>query len=103
MLQEVVLQGGLVGGELVGLASPGQAPDPTQAAVGELVEVALDAAAEDIGQAGDVLVGQGLALQSQDLYLLLHARVGVVVALVADGVEVFGAEGKAAHGGLPCS
>jgi hypothetical protein len=59
----MVLQGGLVSGQFVGLALPGQAAEPFQAAVGKLVEVTLDAAARDRGQAGDVLVGATLALE----------------------------------------
>jgi hypothetical protein len=38
-------------GQFVELARPGQAAQALQAAVGELVEVALDAAARDIGGA----------------------------------------------------
>jgi hypothetical protein len=63
VLQEVVLQGSLVGGQCVGLALPGQAAEPFEATVGELVEVALDAAARDSGQTGDVFVRATLALE----------------------------------------
>jgi len=103
VFQEVALQGDLVSGEFVGLALPGQAAEALQAAVGELVEVALDAAAGDVGEASDVFVAEALALEPQDLHLLLDARVGVMVALVADGVEGLGSEGEAAHSRLLCS
>ena len=87
MLQEVVLQGGVVRREFVGLALPGQAAEPIQAPVGELVEVTLDAAAGDGGEARDVLVRATLAFEPQDLHLLLHAGMGVMIAVVAKGGE----------------
>ena len=92
-----------MGGEFVGPPFPGQTTQALQAAVGELVEVALDAAAGDVGQARDVLVGQPPTLQPQDLHFLLDAGMRVVVAFVAEGNEVFGREGEAAHGKFLCS
>ncbi|HVS37368.1 MAG TPA: hypothetical protein VMS17_17535 [Gemmataceae bacterium] len=89
--------------EFVGLALPGEAADPLQAAVGELVEVALHAAPGDVGETGDVLVGEALTLEPQDLHLPLDERRRVMVALVADRVEVLGSKGEAAHGGFLCS
>ena len=91
-----------MGGEGVGLALPGELADAPQAAVGELVEVALDTAPRDVGQAGDVFVGEALALEPQDFHLLLDAGMRVAVALVANGVEVFGSKGEAAHGDILC-
>jgi len=92
-----------MGGELVDLALPGEAADALQAAVEELVEGALHAAPRDIGEAGDVLVGESLALEPQDFQLLLDTGMRVMVALVADGVEVFGSKGEVAHGDFLCS
>jgi hypothetical protein len=89
--------------QLVGLALPGEAADTFQAAVGELVEVALDAAPGDIGQAGDVLVSGALAFEPQDLHLLLDTRMRMMVAVVADRVEVFGGKREVAHGRFLCS
>ncbi len=94
VLQEGVFQGRLMGGQFVGLAFPGRATKARQAAVGELVEVALYAASGDIGEFGDLFVGEALALEPQDLHLLLDPRMRMMVALVADGVEVFAVKVK---------
>ena len=98
MFHEVVFQGSLVSGESVGLTLPGQASELVHAAVGELVEVALDTAAGDAGQAGDVLVSATLALEPQDFHLLLHARMRMVIAVVADRGQDFRSEGERTHG-----
>ena len=103
VFQEVIFQRGVMSGEFVGLALPGETADAFQAAGGELVEVALHAAPRDIGEAGDVFVGEALALEPQDFHLLLDAWMRVMVALVADGVEVFGSKDEAAHGDFLCS
>ena len=58
VLQEVVFQGGLMGAEFVGLPFQGRWRIRSKPPVGELVEIALDAAAGDIGEAGDVRVGE---------------------------------------------
>jgi hypothetical protein len=87
----------------VGLALPREAADTPPTAVGELVEVALDAAPGDIGQASDVLVGETLAFEPQDLHLLLDARMRMMVAVVADRVAVFGGKREVAHGRFLCS
>jgi hypothetical protein len=92
-----------MGGEFVGLAFPRKAADALQTAIGELIEVALHAASGEVGKAGDGLVGQSLALEPQDFHLLLNSWMWVMVALVADGVEVFGSKGEAAHGNFLCS
>src|SRR5262249_28845454 len=92
-----------MGREFVGLALPGQTAEALQAPHGELVEVALDAATGDIGQACDLLVRKALALEPQDLHLLLDTGMGMVVTLVAEGVEVFGSEGETAHEEPQCS
>jgi hypothetical protein len=89
--------------ELVGLAFPGQASKPFQASLGELVEVALDAAARDGGQARDILMRATLALEPQDLHLLLHAGMRMVIAVVANRSEDFRRKGKVTHGILECS
>ena len=89
--------------KFVSLALPGEAADALQAAVGEGVEVALHTTSRDVGEAGDVFVGETLAPEPQDFHLLLHAGMWVMVARVADGVEVFGSKGEAAHGDFLCS
>ena len=86
--------------QLVDSALPGQTANLLQAAGDELIEVTLDRAAGHVGQAGDGFVGEALALEPQDLHLLLDARMGVVVSLVADRIEIVGGEGEASHGGF---
>jgi hypothetical protein len=90
-------------GQFVGLALPGQASDALQATSGERVEVALHAPPGDAGEGGDGLVGTTLTLEPQDLQLLLNTRMRVMVAFVADGIEVCGREGEAAQRKLQCS
>ena len=97
----MVLQGNAVVVQLSVLAPPGEAAEQVEAAALEVVEVALDGAWGDAGQLGDVGVGQPLALEPEDLHLLLHAGVGVVVAVAADLVEDVRAESETSHGGLP--
>src|SRR5262249_39970581 len=46
---------------------------------------------------------KALALEPQDLHLLLDTGMGMVVTLVAEGVEVFGSEGETAHEEPQCS
>jgi hypothetical protein len=99
VLDEVVLQGTLVSGQFGGLAFPGQTPDLLQTARQELVEVALHRAAGDIGETGNVLVDKALTFEPQDLQLLLDTGMRIVVALVADGSEIFRGESEAAHSG----
>jgi hypothetical protein len=103
VVQEIVFQRGLMGGECVRLALPGQTANTLQAASGKLVQIALDAAAGDIGEACDLLVGQSPTLQPQDRHLLLDPWMGMVVTLLADGGEVFGGKIEAAHDELQCS
>ena len=43
------------------------------------------------------------ALEPQDLHLLLDPRMGVVVAVMADGGEVFGGKNEVAHGEIQYS
>ena len=100
MLEEVVFQGLLMFVQLASLALPAEAADPFEAASRELVEVALHGARRDVGELGDVGVGQAPALQPQHLHLALHAGVRVVVAVVADLRQDVWAEGERAHGGL---
>jgi len=92
-----------MGGEFVGLALPGPTADTLQSAVGERIEVALDAASRDVGKAGDGFVVQPLALEPQDFHPLLDAWMRVMVTRVADGVEVFGSKGETAHGDFLCN
>ncbi len=89
--------------QLAVLALPGDATEQVQAALQELVEVACDGAGRDTGQIGDLGVGAAFALEPQHLHLLLDARVGMVVAVVANLVQNLGAEVEVTHGGLPGS
>lgn len=101
VFEEVVVQGGVVVVESVALAGPVEPADPLEAAVEELIEVALYGAERDAGEMGDAVVGQALALEPEDVHLELDARVRVVEPVVADlGDDVIG-EGERAHGSLP--
>jgi hypothetical protein len=106
VLQKEVLQGSVMGGKGVGGAPPRETAQTLQAAVGELVEIALDAAPRDSGQTGDVVVRESLTFEPQDLHLLLDARMGMVIAIMANGGEDVGSESECSHGKLlpnPCS
>src|SRR5262249_433745 len=98
VLQEVVLQGALMLVQFAGRALPVEAADLVEAAGLELVEVALHGAWRDIGQRGDLGVGQALALQPQHLHLALDAGMGMVVAVVANLRQDFRADGERTHG-----
>jgi hypothetical protein len=99
--QEVVLQRAVVPVQFAGLAPPAEAANPVQAAFCELVEVALDGPGRDVGQFGDVRVGEALALQPQDFHLALDPRVRMVIPIVAYLRQDFFAEDELAHGCLP--
>jgi hypothetical protein len=81
-------------------AAPGEAAQAFQAARQVLVEVALHRAARHVGRRGDLLVGEALALEPQDLHLLLDPGVGMIIAIVTDGVQHRGVKGNGAHGNL---
>src|SRR5262249_26107721 len=65
------------------------------------VEVALHGARRDVGQGGDLFVGEPPGLQPEDLHLALDVGVRVVVAVVANLAEDVLGEREATHGGLP--
>ena len=83
------------------LALPAQAANPVEPALLVLVEVALYRARRDVGEGGDVGVGQPQALQPEHLHLALDAGMRVVVAVVAYLRQHFLAEAERAHGCLP--
>jgi hypothetical protein len=98
VLQEVVLQRLGVGRQVALGAVEVDPPQGRDAAGEALVEVALDGAAAQVGEAGDLGVRQAAALQPQHLHLLLDARVGVVEPLAPQGGDVRVGEGKLPHG-----
>src|SRR5512135_3704775 len=51
-----------------------------------LVQVTLDGATGDIGVGSDLVVGQALALEPEDLHLALDAGIGVMVPVVGQGL-----------------
>ena len=57
-----------------------------------LVQVALDGASGDSGQSRDLVVGQAMALEPEDLHLALDAGIGVMVAVVGQGLPHFRSE-----------
>src|SRR4029079_10086728 len=69
-----------------------------QAAWAVIVEVALHGAPRDTGVGGDAVLGQTVAGQPEDFHLVLDAGVGVVLAVVGDGPQVFFGEQERRHG-----
>jgi hypothetical protein len=98
VFQEVIRQGPGVGREFALGPAELDPPQGGAAAVELLVEVALDCALAEVGQAGDPGVRQAAALQPQNLHLLLHAREGVVEALAIEGGHVLVGEGEFPRG-----
>ena len=76
---------------------PPAAAQARQTAFTVLVEVALDGAPGDVGVGGDVVVGEAVALEPEDLHLALDAGVGVMEAVVGQGSPVFGSETDRPH------
>ena len=64
-----------------------------------LVQVTLDGATGDIGVGSDLVVGQAVALEPEDLHLALDAGIGVMVPVVGQGLPVVGREGDRTHDG----
>jgi hypothetical protein len=98
VLLEVLLERDLVldqGGP--GLMIPA-ATQAFQAPFEILIEVALDGAPGDVGVGGDPVMGEAVALESEDLDLALDARFGVMVAVMGQGLPVVLGEDEVAHG-----
>ena len=98
VLAEVLFQRGAVAVQGAALAFPRVAADGVQAAGQELAEVALNGGARDASQAGDVVVGQPLGLEPEDLHLALNERLGVVITVEGDGGQIVVGESDARHG-----
>ena len=88
MVEEIVLQGGLVLLQLAVPPLPGHAPQAREAAFLELVQVALHTAAGNAGEAGDIRMGEALTLEPQNLHFLLDAGMGVVMRGVRGGCVI---------------
>jgi hypothetical protein len=73
---------------------PAAASQPRQAAITVFVEVALDGASGDVGEDGDVIVAEVVALEPEDLHLALNAGVGVMEPVVGQGSSIFVGEGN---------
>jgi hypothetical protein len=99
MLQEVLLQGGLVFVESAVGMMPRTAMETRQATLEVLVQVALDGATGDVRVGGDVVVVQAVALEPEHFHLALDAGVGVVIPVMGQGLPVFRREGDRAHVG----
>src|SRR3954452_15412464 len=78
---------------------PRAASQARQAAVKELIDVALDGPPGHVSLGGDVVVVQPVALEPEDLHLALDPGVGVMVAVVGEVPQVFCCEGERAHDG----
>jgi hypothetical protein len=102
VLQEVVLQRLGVGRQVALGPVELHPPQGLEPAGQVLVEVALDGAAAEVGQAGDLGVGQAPALEPQHLHLLLDAGVGVVEPLAPQGGDIRLGEDELPHGRPRC-
>src|SRR5512142_395960 len=80
---------------------PAVAPEALQAAVEVFVEVALDGASRDIGVGGDLIMGQVVALEPENLHLALDPGVWMMIPVVGQGVPHFGGETDRPHDGSP--
>jgi hypothetical protein len=101
VLQEVVLQRLRVDRQLaLGPVEVGP-PQGLEPAGQVLVEVALDGAAAEAGQASDLSVGQAAALEPEDLHFLLDTGVGVMEPLAAQGGYIRVSEHELPHGRPP--
>lgn len=69
------------------LATPAELTDACEAAFQVGVQVALDRSSRYISGLGDGGVGEAAVLQPKDRHLLLHARMRMAVAFVANNVE----------------
>ena len=99
VLREVLLQRFLVLGQGALGLMPAAAAQSSQAAFAVLVEVALDGASGDVGECGDAVVAEAVALEPEDFHLALDAGVGVMEPVVGEGSPVVGREGDRAHDG----
>ena len=54
----------------------------------------MDGTSGDIGERGDVIVAEAVALEPEDLDLALDAWVGVMEAVMGQGSSVFIGEGN---------
>jgi hypothetical protein len=84
--------------QFASLAAPGDAAGLLKPAVLELVEVALHRARRDVSQGGNLLVREALVFQPQHFHFALHARVGMMISLMANLPDCRLAESKGAHG-----
>jgi hypothetical protein len=99
MLREVFLQRlPVLGQGALGLM-PQTEVEARETAFTIFVEVALDGASGDIGECGDLVVAEAVALEPKNLHLALDAWVGVVIPIVGQGSAVFGGEVDRSHGG----
>ena len=73
------------------------ATEALQAPFEILVEVALDDASGDVGVGGDPVMGQAEALEPEDLDLALDAGLGVMVAIMGQGLAVVCGEDDVTH------
>src|SRR3954464_16055082 len=76
-------------------AEPGKPPVPI------LVQVALDGPSGDPGQRGDLVVGEVVALEPEDIHLALDAGIGVMVPVVGQRLPVLGSEGEGTNDKCP--
>ena len=73
------------------------ATETLQAAFEILIEVALDGASGDAGVGGDLVMAQAVALEPEGLDLALDAGLGVMVAIMGQGLAVVCGEDDVTH------
>src|ERR1700735_77424 len=81
MLLEIGFQAILMHGQVRGLAPVAVAADFGKPSDQKIQEVALDGAARDSCQRGNLLVGNAVVLQPQHMHLALHERVRMIYSL----------------------
>src|SRR6202042_1248532 len=87
----------LMHGQVRGLAPVAVAADFGKPSDQKIQEVALDGAARDSCQRGNLLVGNAVVLQPQHMHLALHERVRMIKAFVLDRSEVALRKGHVTH------
>jgi hypothetical protein len=80
------------------LAFPRITADGIQTTAAELAEIALDGGTRDASQVGDLVVGEALMLEPENLHLALDVGMGMMITVVANLCQDFRAEAAAGSG-----
>jgi hypothetical protein len=74
-----------------------------QATLEILLESTLDGASRASSQGGDLFVREAVMLQPEDLHVTLHARIGMMIAFVGNGLHVRLGKRNLTHNRVPMS